>query len=58
MVRGSEGISTNPTRAKLSRSTKYRYFVFGFYFVDKYEGNMHLKVFMKYGQVCLTKCCK
>ena len=43
MVRGSEGISTNPTRAKLSRSTKSRYFVFGFYFVDKYEGNMHLK---------------
>ena len=43
---GSEGISISLLELGLSRSTKSRYFVFGFYFVDKYEGTVRLKVFV------------
>ena len=39
---GSEGISISLLELGLSRSTKSRYFVFGFYFVDKYEGNVQM----------------
>ena len=58
---GSEGISISLPELSFhahQNHTKSRYFVFGFYFVDKYEGNVHLKVFVYCGYLFLRKCCK